>query len=372
MTPSALVLALVLASEPAAPASPFRDMPHAEALQRAEAEGKLLVIDFFATWCKPCHVMEQTTHRDPAVVAWLRENAVALRVDAEKQAALARRHGVSGYPTHVVTDARGEVLGRLVGFRDAARFLAELRAIRGGGDSVPELRQSILNGRSDDPGARYELARALAQLGRHAEALAELEWCHDHGVSEDPGFLQVRRGRLLRDWMQLAERHAPARASLQARREKTADRLVAGGDRAAALDYVALASALGEAGPVARTLERLRVAGPEVAPLRQLVARRTLELLAEGGEHAALVEALGDPKAFLDEELGYVFNAVEQVQAQASPPAAVLDQFLQQQRARLFARAELFVQSLESAGEADGARAVREWLEVVRQPAEGE
>ena len=55
-----------------------------EAKQKAQAEGKLLLVDAMATWCPPCRKMEATTWVDSAVQEWIKENVIAVQIDVDK------------------------------------------------------------------------------------------------------------------------------------------------------------------------------------------------------------------------------------------------------------------------------------------------
>jgi thiol:disulfide interchange protein len=100
-------------------------------LERAGAEGKPMVIFFFASWCGYCKRMDRTTWKDPAVIETLSEKAIAVRIDGEETAErngfigneLAARFGVGTYPTIVLLSDGGREISRAVGFREPRELL---------------------------------------------------------------------------------------------------------------------------------------------------------------------------------------------------------------------------------------------------------
>lgn len=103
----------------------------ADGLKTAKSERKLIVADFYATWCGPCKMMEKQTLRDPRVVARLHD-VVPVRVDAEettargglKGADLALRYAIEAYPTIVIVDANGHEVARNTGVMGPDEFLS--------------------------------------------------------------------------------------------------------------------------------------------------------------------------------------------------------------------------------------------------------
>lgn len=108
-------------------ALPFVSLSFDEALARARAENKLVLLDVYTDWCGWCTRMDRDVFRDARVKAALLE-FVPIRVNAEKGAGrtVADRYRVNGLPTFLVVDADGNVLRRFEGYHSVDGFLRKL------------------------------------------------------------------------------------------------------------------------------------------------------------------------------------------------------------------------------------------------------
>ncbi len=92
------------------------------AMKTASKDKKVVMVDFWATWCGPCKQMLATTYKDKTVVEKSKQ-FVPVLVDVDKQSALARKYKVESIPTVIFMDGKGNVLGRSVGYAPASDFL---------------------------------------------------------------------------------------------------------------------------------------------------------------------------------------------------------------------------------------------------------
>jgi thiol:disulfide interchange protein DsbD len=99
-----------------------------QALAQAKASGQVVVVDTYADWCAQCKELDERTWPDPQVSAWLKEHAVAVRIDTDRvRKDLAGRLGILSYPTVLVLDGQGKELRRLLGFQPPEAMLKFLR-----------------------------------------------------------------------------------------------------------------------------------------------------------------------------------------------------------------------------------------------------
>ena len=99
------------------------------------ADGRPIMLDFYADWCASCKQLERETFTDPKVRAAL-AGMVALRADVtandEADQALLKRFGIVGPPALLFFGPDGQERRehRIVGFLDAERFDAQLRSFQ--------------------------------------------------------------------------------------------------------------------------------------------------------------------------------------------------------------------------------------------------
>ena len=107
----------------------FENTSFQEALNKAKASKKLLFVDCYTSWCGPCKRLAKDVFTNNDVADYFNKNFVSFKIDCEKGEGpeLAKRFGVSGYPTLVFLDGNGKVMIKLVGGSDAPKFLERVK-----------------------------------------------------------------------------------------------------------------------------------------------------------------------------------------------------------------------------------------------------
>jgi thioredoxin-like negative regulator of GroEL len=294
-----LHLALLLAALSCSPASDaFRTLTFDQAQTAAQEEKKVILIDFFTTWCMPCKKLDETTWKDEGVAKWIGEHCVALKLDAEKNVELAKRFHVEAYPTVLLLKADGSVIDSLVGYKDAKEFLASATAALAGKDSLARAKEKLA-GHEKDPMEREQYGDELVRTGKYQEALAEYLWCFDEGKTS-AGYAGVRLSFLLSDIEQLGKRYPPAIKAMEERRDAAEARIRAG---PITFDDIADAVALNEhLGATQRTLtlfDEVSKAGPIPGQARFAFFLHLKGQLREAKRYADLLNLLDRPAKYV-------------------------------------------------------------------------
>src|ERR1700750_2708207 len=89
---------------------------------RAKRENKFVLLDLEAVWCHWCHVMDETTYRDPKVQQLLQSRYLAVKVDQDSRPDLSNRYEDYGWPATVVFDSSGQEIIKRQGYLDPEEF----------------------------------------------------------------------------------------------------------------------------------------------------------------------------------------------------------------------------------------------------------
>jgi uncharacterized protein YyaL (SSP411 family) len=81
-----------------------------EAFAEAELAQKPVLLGISAVWCHWCHVMDETTYSDPAVIAAINERYIPVRVDNDQRPDVNRRYNLGGWPTTAFLTPDGEII----------------------------------------------------------------------------------------------------------------------------------------------------------------------------------------------------------------------------------------------------------------------
>jgi uncharacterized protein YyaL (SSP411 family) len=81
-----------------------------ESFDKAKSLGKPILLDITGSWCHWCHVMDNTSYSDPAVIDLVNKNFVPVRVDTDKRPDVNRRYNMGGWPTTAFLDNEGRII----------------------------------------------------------------------------------------------------------------------------------------------------------------------------------------------------------------------------------------------------------------------
>ena len=85
--------------------------------------GKVVLVDFYATWCGPCKMLSPILDD---VAAELPENAVIAKLDIDESLDTAKDYNVMSVPTMIIFK-EGKEVDRLIGLRQKEQILEAIK-----------------------------------------------------------------------------------------------------------------------------------------------------------------------------------------------------------------------------------------------------
>ena len=174
---SALAIGLVTTRLPGKPTAIKWERDYNTAIQRAQAEKKLIVADMFTDWCVLCKKMDAETYADPQLIKNIANKYVWLKLNTETEEdgiRLQKDFAILTYPTTLVLDSQGEEVDRIGRFLNAEEFTGTVQSATKNPASMANLRK-VVQEQPNSVSVHYALAEKLLEQNNYAKAEPEFQ-----------------------------------------------------------------------------------------------------------------------------------------------------------------------------------------------------
>lgn len=141
------------------------------ARKEAAEKGRPVFLDIGGEACFHCKRMDNTTFRDPAVVALLADRFVPVKVNGDQEPNLVQALRITAYPTLIVAGTDGKIHSVIEGYVESGRLLEQLQ-------------RAIAAGTPDWMARDYQEATRSVGTGDYARAISLLRHIAEDGKDQ--------------------------------------------------------------------------------------------------------------------------------------------------------------------------------------------
>jgi len=154
----------------------FLEAELGEVLALAELEGKLVFVDAYTDWCKPCKAMDKEVFSTEEVGSFFNDNFVSVKINMEAGEGpnLAEQYLIFAYPSLLFLNYDGSIAHRYAGFQDTKGLLSLGDIALDEGNNLSALTQQYNKGdRSPEFLLQYLQASFQGADGNHVNILED-------------------------------------------------------------------------------------------------------------------------------------------------------------------------------------------------------
>ena len=195
----AVIIVSALAILNSAPRSIVWERDYEKAIQRAQAEKKIIIADMFTDWCALCKKMDQETFGDPPMTGQMARKYVWLKLNTETEEdgkKLQDEFAIMTYPMILLLDSKGQEIDRINGFLAPQPFKQTVEHHLQNPESLGNVRHRVEEA-PDSSELRSALGEKYLDRNDYRKAAAEFQ----HVIELDP---QNHRGKTVGSYYNLA------------------------------------------------------------------------------------------------------------------------------------------------------------------------